>query len=200
MGPVPRITDHKKTGFILCLSIISIFGGSIPRAFGQQSQKSKTSNASERALARRELNLIGEEIAKAVLDKDIPTLLSYDREDLRSADEVSLKDAKSDLYCFLFDSSCIQGGKWRSVYDKLSQSRPPGIHVFLAKSRYDGHLYATLVFYDRASVTDENLGSPDFLRKESLTRIASWKFKLEDGKWRPVTPMFDNETEGLCSY
>ncbi len=199
MGPVPSSIEHKKTGFILCLSVISIFGGSIPDAFGQQSQKSKTRSASEWALARRELNSIGEKIAKAVLDKDIPTLLSYDRQDLRPEDEASVKNTKSDLYCFLFDSSCIKGGKWRSVYDKLSQSRPPGIHAFMAKSRYDGHVYGTLVFYDRASITDKDLGSPDFLCKESPTRIASWKFKSEDGKWKPVTPMFDNETEGLCS-
>ncbi len=199
MRPVPRSTENKKTGLILCLSIISSFG-SIPRALGQQSQKSKASSASERALARRELNLIGEKIAKAVLDKDIPTLLSYDRQDLRPEDEASLKNTKSDLYCFLFDSSCIQGAKWRSVYYKLSQSRPPGIHVFLAKSRYDGHLYGTLVFYDRASITDKDLGSPDFLCKESPTRIASWKFKLEGGTWKPVTPLFDSETAGLCGY
>ncbi|OLC95318.1 MAG: hypothetical protein AUH86_12245 [Acidobacteria bacterium 13_1_40CM_4_58_4] len=200
MRPVARTTKHKKASYILCLGIISIFGGHIPRALGQQPQKSKTSSASESALARRELNLIGEKIAKAVLDKDIPTLLSYDREDLRPEDEASLKDTKSNLYCFLFDSSCIQDGKWRSVRDKLSQSRPPGIHVFLARSRYDGHLYGTLVFYDRAAITNKDLTSPDFLCKESPTRIASWKFKLEDDKWKPVTPMFNNETEGLCSY
>jgi hypothetical protein len=199
MGPVARSTEHKKTSFILCLTVMCIFCGSVPRALGQQSQKSKTSSASEWALARRDLNLIGERVAKAVLGKDIPTLLSYDREDLRPEDEASVKNTKSDLYCFLFDSSCIKGGKWRSVYDKLSQSRPPGIHVLLAKSRYDGHLYGTLVFYDRASITDKDLGSADFLCKESPTRIASWKFKSEDGKWKPVTPMFDNETEGLCS-
>lgn len=200
MGPASIRTDHIKIAFILCLSVIIVFGGSIPRALGQQSQKSRASSAPEGSTASRDLHLIGEKIARAVLDKDIPSLLSYDRADLRSEDEASLKNAKSDLYCFLFDSSCIQGGKWRSVYDKLSQSHPPGIHVFLAKSRYDGRLYGTLVFYDRASITDKDLGSPDFLCKESPTRIASWKFKLEDGKWRPVTPMFDNETEGLCSY
>jgi hypothetical protein len=200
MGSVPRSAEHKMTGIILCLSILSIFCESIPCALGQQSQKSKTSSAPERTLARSGLTLIGEKIAKAVLDKDIHSLLSYDREDLRLEDEASLKNTKGDPYCFLFDSSCIQGGKWRSVYDKLSQSHPLGIHVFLAKSRYDGYLYGTLVFYDHASMTDKNLGSPDFLCKESPTKIASWKFRLEGDKWKPVTPMFDNEAEGLCSY
>ena len=180
MGPVPRSTEHKNNGFILCLSIISIFGGSIPSALGQQSQKSKTSRVSETALARRELNLIGEKIAKAVLDKDIHTLLSYDCEDLRSEDKASLKDAKSDLYCSLFDSSCIQGGKWHSVYDKLSQARQLGIKAIVGKSRYDSHVYGTLLLYDGASIADKDLGSPDFLCKAPSTRLASWKFKLEE--------------------
>jgi len=41
---------------------------------------------------------MGEKISKAVLNKDIPTLLAYDRADFRSAEEVSLKNTKSHLY------------------------------------------------------------------------------------------------------
>jgi len=185
-------TEQKQIPLILCAAMISMSYGLISDATSQQPQKKFD-------IARRNLHLIGEKVARAVLDKDIPSLLSYDRADFRSEDEASLKHTKSDLYCFLFDSSCIEGGKWRSVYDKLSHSRQLGIKVTLAKSRYDGHLYGILLFYDRASISDKDLGSPDFLCKESPTRIASWKFKLEDGKWRPVTPMFDNEAEGLCS-
>src|SRR5260370_33899751 len=105
MGPVPSSIEHKKTGFILCLSVISIFGGSIPDAFGQQSQKSKTRSASEWALARRELNSIGEKIATALLHKDIPTLLSYDRQGLRPEAESTVTTTKLYHDCFLFDSS-----------------------------------------------------------------------------------------------
>jgi len=180
------------------LTFIFVLYGSILLALGQQSDKSKTSNAPQEARAGRALHLIGEKIARALLDRDIPGLLAYDRADLRSEDEASLRNTKSDLYCFLFDSSCIQGGKWRSVYDKLSQAHSLGIHAVLGKSRYDGHLYGTVLFYDRASISDKDLSSPDFLCKQSPTRIASWKFRLEDGKWKPVTPLFDNETEGLC--
>jgi len=157
----------------LCLSAVFGFGTTNLWAPGEQSQKSKTSVASETALARRNLNSIGKKIAKAVLDKDIPTLLSYDRADLRTRDEAALKNAKSDLYCSLFDSSCIQGGKWRSVYDKLSQARQLGIKAIVGKSRYDGRLYGTLLFYDSASISDKDLGSDDFLCQESPTRIAS---------------------------
>src|SRR5712691_10276708 len=53
-----------------------------------------------------DLRLIGTKVAKAVLNRDISTLLQYDRPDLRADDEIWFKDKKSDLYCFLFDTSC----------------------------------------------------------------------------------------------
>src|SRR2546428_5657161 len=119
-------TEQRKILLILCAAMISMSYGLISDATSQQPQKKSD-------IARRNLHLIGEKVARAVLDKDIPSLLSYDRADFRSEDEASLKNTKSDLYCFLFDSSCIEGGKWRSVYDKLSHSRQLGIKVTLAK-------------------------------------------------------------------
>src|SRR5258708_6897213 len=70
----------------------------------------------------RDLHQIGARVAKAVLDKDIQTLLAYDRPDLRDEDGVALKNPKSDLYCYIFDSSCMARSEvsWLSVYDKLS--------------------------------------------------------------------------------
>src|ERR1700740_2631478 len=50
-------------------------------ATGQARQKSSATHASS---ATRNLHKVGEAVAKAVLDKDIATLLSYDRADLRS--------------------------------------------------------------------------------------------------------------------
>ncbi len=197
MRPILSRTDQRKRALLLCVSLFIALCGFTVRARGQQPEKSKTSNA-PKATAASDLHLIGEKVARAVLDKDIPGLLTYDRADLRSEDETSLKNTKSDLYCFLFDSSCIGGGKWVSVYDKLSQSHSLEIRTVLAKSSHDGHLYGTLLFYDRTSISEENLGSSDFLCKQSPRKIASWKFKLEDGKWKPVTPFFDSETDGLC--
>src|SRR5882762_10469799 len=165
-----------------------------------QAKQTKGSTATPRGAASKSLYLMGEKISKAVLDKDIPTLLAYDRADLRSADEVSLKNTKSSLYCYIFDSDCITwgDGTWRSVYDKLSQANRLEIKVSVASSRYDRQLYGSLLFYDASAVSEKDLRSPDFLCKKGPARFASWKFRLENGKWKPVTPLFDSETDGLC--
>src|SRR5580704_3363222 len=75
----------------------------------------------------QDLYRIGLDVSKAVLSKNISKLLSYSRPDLRSSDEAELKDDKSDLYCYVFKSSCLRGG--RSVYDKLSSATRLGIKV-----------------------------------------------------------------------
>ena len=164
---------------------------------GQTQQKS---GAPHRSSPGRDLRKAGEAIAKAVLDRDIQTLLTYDRADLRSQDEASLKNSNSDLYCYIFDSDCITwgNGDWRSVYDKLSQAHQLEIKASLWSSPYDRQLYGSLFFYDASAVAEKDLHSPNFLCKEAPARIASWKFRLEHGKWKPVTPLFDSETRGPC--
>jgi hypothetical protein len=170
----------------------------IPLATGQARQKS---SAPQRNNPSRDLRKIGEAVAKAVLDKDIQALLIYDRADLRPQNEVSLNNPKSDLYCYLFDSDCITwgNGDWRSVYDKLSEAHPLAIKVSLSHSRYDRQLYGTLFFYDSSAVSEKDLRSPDFLCKEGPAKLASWRFRLENGKWKPVTPLFDSETDSFCA-
>jgi hypothetical protein len=171
---------------------------SLPLATEQAQQKS---GATHRNSPSRDLRKIGEGVAKAVLDKNIPALLSYDRADLRSVDEVSLKNPKSDLYCYIFDSDCITwgSGNWRSVYDKLSQAHQLEIKVSVTSSPYDRQMYGNLFFYDASAVSEKDLRSPDFLCKEGPANIASWKFRLENGKWKPVTPLFDSEARNCPS-
>jgi hypothetical protein len=154
------------------------------------------SGAIRRSNPSRDLRKIGDGVAKAVLDKNIEALLSYDRAELRSADEVSLKNTKSDLYCYIFDSDCITwgSGNWRSVYDKLSQAHQLEIKVSVSSSPYDRQLYGNLFFYDASAVSEKDLRSRDYLCKEGPANITSWKFRLENGKWKPVTPLFDSET------
>ena len=169
----------------------------IPLAAGQARQKS----SAQRNAPSRNLHKVGEAVAKAVLDKDIQALLAYDRPDLRSADEVSLKNIKSDLYCYVFDSECITwgDGTWRSVYDKLSQAHQLQIRVSVSSSPYDHQTYGNLFFYDAATVSAKDLRSRDYLCKQGPANITSWKFRLENGKWRPVTPLFDSETRACPS-
>jgi hypothetical protein len=156
-------------------------------------------NAAKSVTALASLHQIGEVVAQAVLDRNTAILLQYDRSDLRADDESSLKNTKSDLYCFLFDSRCISG-KGRSVFEKLSNSRQLAVKVLDGgKSKTDGVRYATLLFYDKSSISEASLRSRTYLCKEAITKIASWTFKLVDGKWAPVTPLFDSETDTLCS-
>lgn len=179
----------------------TMFCGISVAASRPQAKQPRASNAAPRATAGRSLHLIGEKISKAVLDKDIPALLAYDRADLRSADEVSLKNTKSDLYCYIFDSECITwgSGNWRSVYDKLSQAHQLQIKVSVTSSPYDRQTYGNLFFYDASAVSEKDLRSRDYLCKEGPANITSWKFRLENGKWKPVTPLFDSETRACPS-
>lgn len=162
----------------------------------QTRQKSGTG----RHYASGNLRKIGENIAKAVLDKNVEALLAYDRTDSRAQDEISLKNTKSDLYCYIFDSDCITwgDGSWHSVYEKLSQAHPLEIKVSVSSSRYDRQTYGNLFFYDGATISAKDLHSQDFLCKQVPANIATWKFRLENGKWKAVTPLFDSETRGPC--
>jgi hypothetical protein len=182
---------------IFLLSVASIVLAYPLLPAGQAQQKSR---APRRGSPSRDLRKVGETIAQAVLEKNIQTLLTYDRADLRSADEVSLKNTKSDLYCYIFDSDCITwgNGEWRSVYDKLSQAHPLEIKVSLSRSPSDHQLYGSVFLYDASAVSENDLRSRDFLCREGPSRLASWKFRLENGRWKPVTPLFDSETRGPC--
>jgi hypothetical protein len=185
----PKLTAAR----ILLMSVASMVMASRLLPPGQAQQKS---GVRRRNSPSRDLHQVGEAVARAVLDKNIQTLLTYDRADLRSVDEVSLKNTKSDLYCYIFDSDCITwgDGTWRSVYEKFSQAHPLEITVSLSRSPSDHQLYGSLFFYDAAAVSEKDLRSRDFVCKEGPAKLASWKFRFENGKWRPVTPLFDSET------
>jgi hypothetical protein len=191
----PRILFARSV--LILVASMAVSGLFRPTNAHQSQQKS---GATRRNTPSRDLHKMGEAIAKAVLDKNIETLLTFDRADLRSQDEVALKNTKSSLYCYIFDSDCITwgDGDWLSIYDKLSQANRLEIRVSIARSPYDRQLYGGLLFYDASAVSEKDLRSPDFLCKEAPARFASWKFRLENGKWKPVTPLFDSETDGPC--
>jgi hypothetical protein len=184
--------------FLISVASIIMTSGLISPDTATAQQKS---NAPHRNSPSGQLRKIGDGVAKAVLDKNIQALLTYDRADLRSADEISLKNTKSDLYCYIFDSECITwgSGNWRSVYDKLSQAHQLEIKVSVSSSPYDRQTYGNLFFYDASAVSEKDLRSRDYLCKEGPANITSWKFRLENGKWKPVTPLFDSETRACPS-
>jgi hypothetical protein len=149
--------------------------------------------------ALEELRQIGQKVADAVLAKDIPALLNYDRHDWRSQDQKDLKDRNSELYCYLFDSSCISSKKERSVYEKMSQVRQLGIKVIDGgKSSYNHQRYALLFFNDRSAVSEKTLRSSEFLCKEGSNQISVWSFTTAGEKWEPASPFVDFATDSLC--
>ena len=195
LGCAPKMAAARLLlPFVVGMFLSGVF---LPTRAHQAQQKSSTAR---KTTPSRDLHKIGEAIAKAVLDKNIATLLTFDRTDLRSQDEESLRNTKSNLYCYIFDSECITwgDGNWRSVYEKLSQAHPLQIKVSVSSSRYDRQLYGSLFFYDASAVSEKDLHSAAFLCKETPASIASWKFRLESGKWKPVNPLFDSETGAPC--
>jgi hypothetical protein len=143
--------------------------------------------------ANRDLRAIGERVTTAVVAKDINTLLEYDHD---PEDEASLKNKSSDLYCYLFDSSCIPEAKRRSVYEIFSTARQLGIDPSVATLQ--GKSYGLLMFYDKSQISDKELYSPDFLCSDkALKATASWHFVLANGKWSTST-LFDYKTERSC--
>jgi hypothetical protein len=195
LGGAPKMPAARLLPPLVAAMLLS--GVFLPSEAHPAQQKTATARGKTPS---RDLHKMGEAIAKAVLDKNIETLLTFDRADLRSLDEVSLKNTKSNLYCYIFDSECITwgDGNWRSVYDKLSQARPLEIKVSVSSSRYDRQLYGSLFFYDASAVSEKDLRSQAFLCKETPASIVSWKFRLESGKWKPVNPLFDSETGAPC--
>src|SRR5579871_4923365 len=102
--------------------------------------------------ATDELRTIGKKIAAAILAKDADALMVYDRDDMRLADQASLKNKNSDLYCYLFGSNCTPGPNAPTIYEKLSTAQQPEINVSVRKSP-DGRLYGLLIFYDKSQIS-----------------------------------------------
>lgn len=143
--------------------------------------------------ATRDLRAIGDRVTAAMLAKNTNTLLEYDHD---PEDQASLNNKSGDLYCFLFDSSCIPGGKARSVYEILTTARQGAIDASVAE--VNGKRYGLLMFYDKSQISDKELYSPEFLCSEkALQGTASWHFVLADGKWSTTT-LFDYKTERPC--
>lgn len=143
--------------------------------------------------ATRDLRAIGDRVTTAMMARDINTLLEYDHD---PEDEASLKNQSGDLYCYLFDSSCIPGPKRRAVYELFSTAPKLGIDASVANVQ--GKDYGLLMFYDKSQISDTELYSPGFLcTDKALKGTATWRFILANGKWSTST-LFEYKTERPC--
>jgi hypothetical protein len=152
-----------------------------------------------------DLHQIGMKILDAVLKKDVVAVLRYEPAKNRAEHEISLKDKSSDVYCFLIDShsSCTRipgGGSWPpSVFEIISGARRPGFVVDDWGIQKDGNRYALLLLYDRSAISERSIRSIRFIcAPANFHKIASWTFKLVDGKWETQGELFNYESEGPC--
>lgn len=159
-------------------------------------EPSGAETAPEKAKRVRQLQSIGRKVAQAILARDIELLLRFDRPDEVEDSRRLLRDKKSNLYCYLFDSSCMGGG--RSVYDILRNARRLAITVMDIGRGKDGIQHAIIFFYDGATIPKQKLRSPEFLCEKSLQEITSWTFKYVNGRWESASPLFGAETGVLC--
>jgi hypothetical protein len=145
--------------------------------------------------ARRDLQAVGQKVATAILNKDTDPILSFSR---NSGDTKSLTEKNGELYCYLFETSCLPPER-KSVYDILSTAHDLAIDASVTKSSANGKLYGLLLFYDKSQVSEQMLSSSAFqCSDESFKKVASWHFTLEGRKWQNST-LFDYGTEGICN-
>lgn len=143
--------------------------------------------------ATRDLLAIGDRVTSAIVARDTNTLLDYDHD---PDDAASLQSKSGELYCYLFDSNCIQGSNGRAIYDLFSTARQLGIDASV--TNVDGKNYGLLMFYDKSQISSTDLYSPDFLCSEkALRESASWHFIMTNGKWNTTT-LFDYKTDKAC--
>lgn len=146
--------------------------------------------------ATRELRAIGDKVLIAVTARDVDTLLQYDHV---PEDEASLKNKSGDLYCYVFDSSCLPNAKSRSVYEIFVTAHQLAVEASVAQVPVKGKRYGLLMFYDKAKISAKELYSQDYLCSETALReTAAWHFVLSDGKWSTST-LFDFKTDRLCN-
>lgn len=143
--------------------------------------------------ATRDLRAIGDKVTAAVVGKDVNVLLQYDHD---PEDQASLQNKSGDLYCYLFDSSCIPEAKTRAVYDILTGA--PQLAIDASTTTVDGKQYGLLMFYDKSKISSGELYSPDFLCSDkALKQTASWHFVQVGGKWTSST-LFDYKMDRSC--
>jgi hypothetical protein len=162
------------------------------------SSSSASRSPNQSAASVEDLRHIGTAVAKAVSDRDIETILRYDRPDLQKADRSALEDRKSDLHCFLFDRSCGTDDR-PSVRDILAEAESLGIEVQLLDAP-NAATHGLLLFFDAAVVDKRKLEAESYQCELSRRhQLVSWSFKREQNGWVSAHPPFDAETDTLCS-
>lgn len=141
--------------------------------------------------AEADLNRLAQRIIQAVRDRDVAFLLAMSRPALRDFDRAGMQPGQP-LYCFVFDTSCIQWGR-RSVYDLVTTARSLRIRVVRAEARW-----AIVQLFDQTVVDERQLDSLEYFCPRWSTDVMTWSLEYDGRTWRSVYPIFDQYTDVHC--
>jgi hypothetical protein len=147
------------------------------------------------------LRQIGAQVAHAMITKDPKVLLKYDMESLHVEHERELRDPNSDLYCYLFDTTCpsLHEKSNRSVYSQLLNMKSIAVEVkSLATKPADPPSYL-LIFYDKLKHQPQQVLRNSFLCKHAQVDVPIWTFNFQHGAWVAAHPLFNAEIDPWCS-
>lgn len=101
------------------------------------------------------------------------------------------------LYCFVFDSRCIQWGIG-SVYDLVTTARDLRVKTMVVPDMTSGQLSGLLELFDRSVVDEARLDSPEYLCAHWNRQLFTWTFQYDGRAWRSAYPIFDQYTDVYC--
>lgn len=138
------------------------------------------------ATERAELRRLATDAVTAVVNQDLNWLVAHGRRDLR--DPAALQAMQPELESYLF----------RVVRRIFIAARPLEIRVRSIAVDADGTRWAEVVFFDRATVTDDDLREADFLCKHDLKTAVAWTFRRMTDGWESLGYPFDAFTDIHC--
>lgn len=120
---------------------------------------------------------------KTVLAKDSDRLILHARRYLRSDQAATRAIRKLEAYLF------------REVRRALVAARPLAIRIRATAAAADGTLWAEVVFFDRATISDDAVDDARFLCKHDLKDAAAWTFRRAADRWESLGYPFDAFTD-----
>src|SRR5436190_5764127 len=99
---------------------------------------------------------------------------------LRDEHGRNLQDPKSDIYCYLFDTTCptLHEKKNRSVYAQMKEMKTRGVAVKRLGGKADSSNSYLLIFYDSARFRATLVKGESFLCRHAQVEVPIWTFEF----------------------
>lgn len=142
----------------------------------------------------KQLNKIASRLIVAVKSENQSVILDL----YPVRDRPGTAEPGSELYCYLFDSTCISW-KGKSVKQIFTDAKQLRTKIIIPKLGPDRTKYAHMFFFDRKVVDPHKLDDANYTCPMAGKNLVSWLFKYENSKWVPAHLPFDAETDSLCN-